>query len=133
MNAHVRHNTNKTRPRNSAVDVIVMHDFFPVPLSDVEEEVLKAYEQAIQNRKGIAEAAEIKRLRGTANQTRVSKYLWEIAKCGRAVAYHRNGKWFWCTREVAQHMLEYEPHLLTHYDVLIIGQNGLPTGNRKVK
>lgn len=133
MNAHARHNTSKSRSINLAVDCIVMHDFFPVPLTDVEEKVLRAYERAIRNEKGIALAKDITRLRGTANSTRVSEKLWELAKCGRAVAYHRNGKWHWCTCEVAEGMLRYQPSLLTHYEDLIIGENGLPTGKRKVK
>lgn len=135
MNAHARHNTNKSKPINLAVDCIVMYDFFPVPLTDVEKEVLRAYEQAIQNEKGVAIAAEITRLRGTKNSTRVSKNLWELAKCGRAFAYSRKGKWFWCTREVAEGMLRYQPSLLTDYEDLILskGDDKLPTGYREVK
>lgn len=135
MNAHARHNTSKSTPINLAVNCIVMHDFFPVPLTDVEEEVLQAYEKAIQNKKGIADAAEITRLRGTKNSTRVSEKLWELAKSGRAFAYSRNGKWHWCTREVAEAMLRYQPNLLTPFEDLIksAGDKGLPTGKRQVK
>lgn len=131
MNAHARHNTSKSRAINLPVSCIVMHDFFPVPLSDAEEKVLHAYEQAIKNKKGITDAAKITEINGTGHQTRVSRHLWELNKCGRAVAYHRQGKWIWCTPEVAEGMLKYYPHLLTRFEDLIIGNNGLPTGNRK--
>ena len=131
MNAHARHNTSKSKAVSLPVSCIVMHDYFPVPLSDVEEKVLRAYEQAIENRKGIADAATITRLNGTGHSTRVSFTLWDLNKCGRAVAYHREGKWIWCTPEVAEGMLKYYPHLLARFEDLIIGDNGLPTGNRK--
>ena len=131
MNAHARHNTSKSRARNLPVDCIVMHDFFPVPLSDVEEKVLQAYELAIQNEKGITLAADITRLNGTGHSTRVSETLWELNKCGRAIAFSKKGKWIWCTREVAEGMLRYYPHLLATFDELHLGNNGLPTGKRK--
>ena len=128
MNAHARGNTKGAQSvRELPVDHIVMEGFFPVPLSDDLEKVLAAYEKAVQNPKGFANAKDITKLKGTANSRRTTKKLWELVRCGRVVAYHSTaGKWFYCTPKVAEKMLKYEPQLLTAYADLTKNDDGIP-------